>query len=172
LVKFSLIEISEALLQANTPAATENFLLLAAAALPPTTNQAACMLVVDVDEAAFPEITKYEFKPSEVVFKSASPQQLFIPLVCFDLELGKNSPRFFLYDMSSEAPVGQVEHLPDDDWIELPGFSTFPPKTNHIRITFEMPQIKDKKYKLNVGIFDKTKDAKFDCDPLVGNDPP
>jgi hypothetical protein len=136
-------------------------------------DQAFTVLLVDYDDSKYPGETKYEFVKSEIRFKTKNRQQLFIPLVSYaeKTEAGKSSPRFHLYDISSEARVIRVKYLDGGNFEELKPFSVFPSDTNHIRIDFGMLQ-DGKSYKLNVGIWDTVEQKCVDCDPLVGNDPP
>lgn len=65
-----------------------------------------------------------------------------------------------------------MEHSSNGNWKILPQFSVFPPGSDKARIRFGMEQIMDKRYKLNIGIWDTEINKRVDCDPLVGNDPP
>jgi hypothetical protein len=135
-------------------------------------DKATTVLIVDVDEEEFPGDIRYKFEPSEIVFKTANPQFLYLPLVCYDQKAGTASPRFHLYDMSTQAKVVSAEHLSGTNWLPISPFSVFPPGAYQARITFDMPQIQDKRYKLNIGVWDTEANKRADCDPLVGNDPP
>lgn len=135
-------------------------------------DQATTVLIVDVDDNQFPDQIKYEFQPSKILFKTTKPQSLYIPLVCYDQRAGTASPRFHLYNLSTDAKVISAEHLSGIDWLPMSPFSVFPPGAFQARITFDMPQIKGKLYKLNIGVMDTQTGKPKDCDPLIGNDPP
>lgn len=135
------------------------------------------VLIVDVDENTLPQQIEYRFVDDEAIFKTNNPQSLYIPLVCYDNSLGTASPRFQLDHVSSEAPIISVEHLQIDSttgarWVKAQPFSVFPNNAHQTKITFDMPRDANKRYKLNIGIYDVDAKKPFECDPLVGNDPP
>jgi hypothetical protein len=135
------------------------------------------VLIVDVNDDVFPGQIEYRFVESKAIFKTNNPQSLYIPLVCYDTSLGTESPRFQLDHVSSEAPILFVEHLQVDSttgarWVKAPPFSIFPSDAHQARITFTMPRDANKRYKLNIGIYDAQEKKPVECDPLVGNDPP
>lgn len=139
---------------------------------PKNIDQATTVLIVDVDEAQYPGNTVHTFSPGTIVFCTQKNPKLYIPLVCYDERMGTRSPRFHLYDLSTEAKVASVENLSATGWDVMPPFSVFSPGAFQTKITFDMPQIFGKLYKLNIGVWDTETNKRVDCDPLVGNDPP
>lgn len=168
LVTFSLMDSN----YTNIPASEKSLNAFLFSLPPKITNNATTVLIVDVDESKFPEHIEYEFRDFEIVFHTEDAQSLYLPLICYDDRVGTTSPRFHIYDLSSEAPILSVEHSSDGKWNPLPQFSVFPTNSDRARIRFGMEQIRDKRYKLNIGIWDTVANKRVDCDPLVGNDPP
>ncbi|GAA4781502.1 hypothetical protein [Lysobacter hankyongensis] len=168
LVTFSLVDAKY-----KSVSASEKSLIQFSLSSPPKIiDNATTVLIVDVDETKLPEETKYDFLPFEIAFHTLNPQSLYLPLICYDDKIGTTSPRFHIYDLSSEAPILSVEHSSNGKWNPLTRFSVFPADTDRARVRFGMEQIAGKRYKLNIGIWDTVTNKRVDCDPLVGNDPP